>query len=94
MPMRSVCWLIVASLLSSPALAATSPAAEPVCAAPAPGQPARVGEVDLAGVPAIIRVPTRVAAPPIVLWHGFGPPASEEALMALLPMDDVPAVKV
>ncbi|TYT24883.1 alpha/beta hydrolase [Luteimonas viscosa] len=53
-----------------------------------------MSEVDLAGVPAIIRVPARVAAPPIVLWHGFGPPASEEALMVLLPMDDVPAVKV
>jgi dipeptidyl aminopeptidase/acylaminoacyl peptidase len=32
--------------------------------------------------------------PPIVLWHGFGPPASEDALEAVLPLDDVPAVKV
>jgi len=32
--------------------------------------------------------------PPIVLWHGFGPPASEDALESVLPLDDVPAVKV
>ncbi len=31
---------------------------------------------------------------PIVLWHGFGPPASEQALMEALPLDEVPAVKV
>jgi dipeptidyl aminopeptidase/acylaminoacyl peptidase len=29
-----------------------------------------------------------------VLWHGFGPPDSEAALMAALPLDDVPAVKI
>src|SRR5690349_7028306 len=48
----------------------------------------------LAGVPAILRIPARTQKPPIVLWHGFGPPASEAALMDALPLDDVPAVKV
>src|SRR5690348_6637870 len=48
----------------------------------------------LAGVPAILRIPARTQKPPIVLWHGFGPPASEQALMQALPLDDVPAVKV
>ena len=62
----------------------------PAVAAQAP----RVVETELAGVPAHIRVPAVVSAPPIVLWHGFGPPASEEALMALLPLDEIPAVKV
>lgn len=49
---------------------------------------------ELAGVPARIRVSAAISAPPIVLWHGFGPPADEAALMALLPLDEVPAVKV
>jgi predicted esterase len=48
----------------------------------------------LAGVPALVRIPRVVTKPPIVLWHGFGPPASERALMEALPLDDVPAVKV
>jgi predicted esterase len=48
----------------------------------------------LAGVPAVVRVPVSVSKPPIILWHGFGPPASEQALMDALPLDDVPAVKV
>lgn len=48
----------------------------------------------LGGIPAILRIPKSVARPPIALWHGFGPPASEQALMDLLPLDTVPAVKV
>lgn len=52
------------------------------------------GPATLAGVPAIVRVPASVTKPPILLWHGFGPPASEAALMDALPLDDVPAVKV
>lgn len=48
----------------------------------------------LGSTPALIRVPSRVSKPPIVLWHGFGPPESERALMDALPLDDVPAVKV
>jgi hypothetical protein len=35
-----------------------------------------------------------VTKPPIVLWHGLGPPASEGDLMSALPLDDVAAVKV
>ncbi|WP_266182330.1 alpha/beta hydrolase family protein [Dyella humicola] len=49
---------------------------------------------NLAGVPAMIRIPINVSRPPIVLWHGFGPPDSEQALMTALPLDDVPAIKV
>jgi pimeloyl-ACP methyl ester carboxylesterase len=48
----------------------------------------------LAGIPAIVRVPKTITKPPIVLWHGFGPPANEQALMDALPLDDVPAIKV
>lgn len=49
---------------------------------------------ELGGVPARIRSPVTISAPPIVLWHGFGPPDGEDALMARLPLNDVPAVKV
>jgi hypothetical protein len=35
----------------------------------------------LAGVPAILRVPKVIRKPPIVLWHGLGPPAGESELM-------------
>jgi predicted esterase len=48
----------------------------------------------LNGVPAILRAPKQVSRPPIVLWHGFGPPASEADLMKALPLDEVPSVKV
>jgi mono/diheme cytochrome c family protein/predicted esterase len=48
----------------------------------------------LNGVPAILRAPQVVSKPPIVLWHGFGPPASEADLMKALPLDEVPSVKV
>lgn len=48
----------------------------------------------LNGVPAVLRLPTHIAQAPIILWHGFGPPANEEAMMTALPLDDVPAVKV
>jgi alpha-beta hydrolase superfamily lysophospholipase len=30
----------------------------------------------------------------VLLWHGFGPPDSEERMMQALPLDEVPAVKV
>lgn len=53
-----------------------------------------VVDTTLAGVPAILRIPTHVARPPVVLWHGFGPPADRQALMAALPLDEVPAIKV
>jgi dienelactone hydrolase len=48
----------------------------------------------LSGTPALVRIPAEIRKSPIVLWHGFGPPASEQALMEALPLDDVPAVKV
>lgn len=48
----------------------------------------------LGDTPALIRVPAKIDQSPIVLWHDFGPPASEQALMDALPLDDVPAVKV
>jgi len=54
----------------------------------------RIVSTDLAGVPAIVHIPDKVLAPPIILWHGFGPPASEQALMRMFPLDDVPAIKV
>ena len=53
-----------------------------------------VVSAQLAGVPAVLRVPKVITKPPIVLWHGFGPPASEQALMEALPLDELPAVKV
>lgn len=54
----------------------------------------RVIQTTLSDVPALVRIPKTVTLPPILLWHGFGPPASEGALMAALPLDDVPAIKV
>lgn len=48
----------------------------------------------LGATPALIRVPSRITKAPIILWHGFGPPDSERALMDALPLDEVPAVKV
>jgi alpha-beta hydrolase superfamily lysophospholipase len=53
-----------------------------------------VREATLAGVPALLRIPAHIHKPPIILWHGFGPPASERAMMDALPLDDVDAVKV
>jgi predicted esterase len=35
-----------------------------------------------------------ITKPPILLWHGLGPPGSESELANALPLDDVPAVKV
>jgi dienelactone hydrolase len=51
-------------------------------------------ETRLASVPALMRIPPTIARPPILLWHGFGPPASERALMEALPLDEVPAIKI
>jgi predicted esterase len=53
-----------------------------------------VVQTTLHGVPAILRIPAHIAQAPIILWHGFGPPASESAMMEALPLDDVDAVKV
>ena len=54
----------------------------------------RVVTTELAGVPAVLHIPDKVLRPPIVLWHGFGPPAGEQALMQAFPLDDVSAIKV
>jgi predicted esterase len=51
-------------------------------------------ETRLAAVPAVLRIPPEITRPPILLWHGFGPPESERQLMEALPLDDVPAIKV
>ena len=64
------------------------------CGVAAPHDHPAVVTTRLAGVPAILRIPRVTTRPPIVLWHGFGPPAGERALMAALPLDEVPAVKV
>src|SRR5690349_19595929 len=48
----------------------------------------------LGDTPALVRIPAKITHSPILLWHGFGPPASEQALMEALPLDEVPAVKV
>jgi predicted esterase len=58
------------------------------------GREVTLVETRLASVPALMRIPPKVARPPILLWHGFGPPASERALMEALPLDEVPAIKV
>jgi predicted esterase len=57
-------------------------------------QEVRTIDTSLAGVPATLRIPDSVSKPPIILWHGFGPPDSEKTLMEALPLDDVPAIKV
>src|SRR5690348_17642777 len=81
-------------------LATTASATDsPLCSSglPPPGQESegvQTRRTTLAGVPAILRIPRTVTKPPIVLWHGLGPPASEADLMEDLPLDDVPAVKV
>jgi len=85
-----------ASLLAALVVSANAAAGEGFsCRTLVPHRDATItAETMLAGVPAIVRVPATVTKAPIVLWHGFGPPASEAALMDALPLDDVPAVKV
>jgi dienelactone hydrolase len=93
--MRHAALLLLLLAVPQAGHAAAAPDAVAACAAsPGSHDGVRVHETSLAGVPALLRVPARVTRPPIVLWHGFGPPASERALMAQLPLDDVPAVKV
>ena len=89
--------LAVLTLGAAGANAAQQSAERSPCAAdssPGPATSSRTVEMTLAGVPAILRVPASIRKPPIVLWHGLGPPASESDLMKDLPLDDVPAVKV
>jgi len=85
--------MLAAALFSGACHAAAQEAYS--CRARAQGaDPVATIETTLGGVPAILRVPKTIAKAPIVLWHGFGPPASERALAEALPLDDVPAVKV
>jgi predicted esterase len=65
----------------------------PLCAVGTNDDPT-VTRTTLAGVPAILRIPAHIGKPLIILWHGFGPPASESAMMEALPLDDVDAIKV
>jgi predicted esterase len=87
------------SLLGALVLATAARAAgTPLCSAASPAgqepQAVKTIKTTLAGVPAILRMPKTITKPPIVLWHGLGPPASEGDLMEDLPLDEVPAVKV
>jgi pimeloyl-ACP methyl ester carboxylesterase len=50
--------------------------------------------VHIRGVPAIVRSPSRIQRPPIILWHGFGPPADPHALSEALPLDGIAAEKI
>ena len=84
--------LLIALVVSSGTAVATVSAANPE-AAPSTTS-VTLTETKLAGVPAILRKPPSISKPPILLWHGMGPPDSEQALMEALPLDDVPAVKV
>ncbi|HEX5122400.1 MAG TPA: prolyl oligopeptidase family serine peptidase [Rhodanobacteraceae bacterium] len=88
--MQARALLLLIAFVSSHALAADAFS----CRSLAPHRDVVVRETTLAGVPAIVRVPAKITKAPIVLWHGFGPPASEAALMDALPLDDVPAIKV
>src|SRR5690349_17460500 len=79
-------------LLGALVLATTARAAgSPLCssALPPPGQGSEAVQTiqtTLAGVPAILRMPRTITKPPIVLWHGLGPPASQADLMEDLPL--------
>ncbi|HEY6922912.1 MAG TPA: hypothetical protein VI653_05555, partial [Steroidobacteraceae bacterium] len=86
-------------VLSALVLATAARGADsPLCSTTVPpgrgSEPVQTIQTALAGVPAILRVPQTIKKPPIVLWHGLGPPASEADLMEDLPLDEVPAVKV
>jgi pimeloyl-ACP methyl ester carboxylesterase len=83
----------MALLLASGCTAACAADTSPLCAVGTRDDPT-ITRTTLAGVPAILRIPAHIGKPPIILWHGFGPPASEGAMMEALPLDDVDAVKV
>ena len=54
-----------------------------------------IQSLNIAGIPVIVSPPANLdkPAPLIVLWHGFGTPASEEALAKTLPLKEVQAWK-
>jgi pimeloyl-ACP methyl ester carboxylesterase len=97
----ALCWSIAGVAGTLPASAAApavgTPTGDPsfrCTQLPRKGDEVATLETTLAGVPAILRVPRQVTRSPIVLWHGFGAPASARALMEAMPLDDVAAVKV
>jgi len=83
----------IAALLAGSWNSALAAQTQPLCGHKA-GDTPTITQTTLAGVPAILRIPAHIGKPPIILWHGFGPPASESAMMDALPLDDVDAVKV
>jgi dienelactone hydrolase len=85
-------WLLMAVAPAS--IASPADHASSLCAASSRTDAVQTRRATLAGVPVMVRMPAHVSRPPILLWHGFGPPASEAAMMEALPLDDVPAVKV
>jgi predicted esterase len=89
----AVALLLLGCGLATP-VSAQSDDSPPLCARPSQAGYPTVIQATLAGVPAILRIPEHIRRPPIVLWHGLGPPASEEAMMDALPLDEVDAVKV
>ena len=82
------------SLLAAAASAQSNNELDCAAAVAAASESPAIIVATLADVPAIVRVPAKASRPPILLWHGFGPPADERALMAALPLDEVPAIKV
>jgi len=96
--MRTPRWKALALLLAccAPGAFAATPVsdAKPLCTAPRDTRTPQVRAATVAGVPALLRIPAHVNKPPVILWHGFGPPASEQAMMDALPLDEVDAVKV
>jgi predicted esterase len=99
-----VCALFCVALctLGRPALARepdvrldTGRSATPICGETKIAHGAvKTQETTLHGVPAILRFPSVVTQPPVILWHGFGTPATPAELMHALPLDNVPAIKV
>jgi predicted esterase len=83
----------VATLLSASAALADSAELQEACSAGKRDSELTIS-TQLASTPALVRIPKQIGHPPVVLWHGFGPPADEKALLAALPLDDVPAIKV
>lgn len=93
--LKTACLLGALAIASTMSAGAAGP---PPCSSGSPSargpEAVQTIRTTLAGVPAILRMPTTITKPPIVLWHGLGPPESEADLMEDLPLDGVPAVKV
>jgi hypothetical protein len=88
-----VAGMCLLNLLANVARAGSNDNFDCAAARPSDDAPAVIATT-LGDTPALVRIPARVSQAPIILWHGFGAPASERALMEALPLDEVPAVKV